>query len=90
MAGARAGSARDVTIPAARTLAADVDAIRTRALPAPVLERASELFVDYLGVTLAGAVEESTIAVRRGIAHLGTQTRQALRQSRRHAPLRSR
>ena len=42
---------------AARTLAAEVDAIRTRDVPDTVLSRASDLFLDYLGVTLAGAVD---------------------------------
>lgn len=56
---------------AARALAARVDAIRTGALPPPVLERARGLLLDYLGVTLAGAVEESTIVLRRGLASLG-------------------
>jgi len=59
--------------PAARTLAADVDAIRTRDVPGAVLARATDLFLDYLGVTLAGAVEESTVVLRRGLADLGTR-----------------
>ena len=58
---------------AARTLAADVDAIRTRDVPGPVLARAADLFLDYLGVTLAGVVEESTVVLRRGLAGLGTR-----------------
>ena len=61
-----------MSVPAARALAADVDAIRTGALPEAVLARARELLLDYLGVTLAGAVEESTIVLRRGLASLGT------------------
>ena len=56
----------------ARALAADVDAIRTGALPPAVVERARDLLLDYLGVTLAGAVEESTRVLRRGLATLGT------------------
>jgi 2-methylcitrate dehydratase PrpD len=72
MAGARPGGARLVTF-AARTLAADVDAIRTRDVPGPVLARAADLFLDNLGVTLAGVVEESTVVLRRGLAALGTR-----------------
>jgi 2-methylcitrate dehydratase PrpD len=61
-----------MSVPAARVLAADVDAIRTGALPAAVLERTRALLLDYLGVTLAGAVEESTRVLRAGLATLGT------------------
>jgi 2-methylcitrate dehydratase PrpD len=57
---------------AARALAAEVVAIRDGTLPDAVLTRARDLLLDYLGVTLAGAVEESTVVLRRGLAALGT------------------
>jgi 2-methylcitrate dehydratase PrpD len=76
MAGARRGGESDVSAGerggAARALAADVVAIRRSALPDAVLARARDLLLDYLGVTLAGAVEESTVVLRRGLAALGT------------------
>jgi len=60
-----------VSDPAARRLAADVDVIGRGALPADVLDRARDLLLDHLGVTLAGAVEESSVVLRRGLASLG-------------------
>ncbi len=57
---------------ATRALATDVVAIRDGTLPDAVLARARDLLLDYLGVTLAGAVEESTVVLRRGLAALGT------------------
>jgi hypothetical protein len=35
-----------------------------------VLARATDLFLDYLGVTLAAPVDESTVVLRRGLAAL--------------------
>jgi 2-methylcitrate dehydratase PrpD len=62
-----------MSAPAARLLADSVDAIRTASLPDAVTARATALLLDYLGVTLAGAVEESTVVLRRGLAGLGTK-----------------
>jgi 2-methylcitrate dehydratase PrpD len=58
---------------AARAMAADVAAIATGQLPDAVAARARDLFLDYLGVTLAGAVEESTVVLRRGLSTLATR-----------------
>jgi hypothetical protein len=63
LADARLGGEADVSAPAARAIAADVDAIRRRPLPEPVLARARALLLDYLGVTLAGAPEESSVVL---------------------------
>jgi 2-methylcitrate dehydratase PrpD len=60
-----------VSVPAARAIAADVDAIRRRPLPDAVLLRARALLLDYLGVTLAGALEESSVVLRHGLTSLG-------------------
>lgn len=57
--------------PFARRLAADVAALATGPLPAPVLARTHALLRDYLGVALGGAPAESTVALRRGLAALG-------------------
>ena len=61
-----------MSAPAARRIAEAVDAIRTGPLPPAVLGRARDLLLDHLGVTLAGAGEESTVVLRRGLAALGT------------------
>ncbi len=77
---------------AARALASDVVAIRDGALPDAVLARARDLLLDYFGVTLAGSAEESTVALRRGLAALGasgdaTVIGTALRMAPPHAAL---
>jgi len=69
---ARVGGESDVSVTVARALATAVEALRTRPMPAPVAARASALLLDYLGVTIAGAVEESSVVLRRGLASLGT------------------
>ena len=56
--------------PVAVRLAEEVAAIAGDDLPAPVLERALDLLRDYLGVALGGAGEESTVALRNGLATL--------------------
>ena len=56
--------------PVAVRLAEEVAAIARDDLPAPVLERALDLLRDYLGVALGGAGEESTVALRNGLATL--------------------
>jgi 2-methylcitrate dehydratase PrpD len=61
-----------VSAPAARAIAADVAALATGSLPAAVLARAGELLLDYLGVALGGAPEESSVVLRRGLASLAT------------------
>jgi 2-methylcitrate dehydratase PrpD len=60
-----------VSAPAARRLADEVHALAATPLPAPVRTRATALLRDYLGVTLGGAGEPSSVALRRGIAMLG-------------------
>jgi 2-methylcitrate dehydratase PrpD len=62
-----------MSAPAACRLAEDVDAIRRAALPDAVTARALDLLLDHLGVALAGAGEESTRILRRGLATLGTR-----------------
>ena len=57
---------------AAHAIAARVDRIRTGRLPEAVATRAAELLLDYLGVALGGAGEESTVVLRRGLAALAT------------------
>jgi 2-methylcitrate dehydratase PrpD len=64
-------SVRDAGGGATRALATDVVAIRDGSLPDAVVARARDLVLDYLGVTLAGAGEESTVVLRRGLAALG-------------------
>ena len=56
--------------PIAVRLAAGMVAIRDRPLPAAVVERASALLRDYLGVTLGGARAESSVTLRRGLGVL--------------------
>jgi 2-methylcitrate dehydratase PrpD len=73
VARARAGGEAGLSTPAARALAADVQAIAAAPVPQAVGARARARLLDYLGVTLAGATEESTIALRRGLAALGTR-----------------
>ena len=57
--------------PLAEQLAEEVASIGRAELPPAVLERARDLFRDYLGVALGGAVEESTVVLRRGLGTLG-------------------
>jgi 2-methylcitrate dehydratase PrpD len=56
--------------PVALALAEEVVDLRTAPLPAQVLARASDLLLDFLGVALGGAGEESSVALRRGLARL--------------------
>jgi 2-methylcitrate dehydratase PrpD len=56
----------------AHRLADDVAAIAREPLSTPVLRRAQDLLLDYLGVALGGAPEESSRVLRRGLAALGT------------------
>src|SRR5207244_3112035 len=57
--------------PLAEQLADEVAAIGRAELPPAVLARARDLLRDYLGVTLGGAVEESSVVLRRGLGTLG-------------------
>ncbi len=56
--------------PIALELAEEVAALRSATLPAGVLERAGELFLDFLGVALGGAGTDSSVALRRGLERL--------------------
>jgi 2-methylcitrate dehydratase PrpD len=56
--------------PVALALAEEVVDLRTAPLPAQVLARASDLLLDFLGVALGGAGEESSVALRRGLMRL--------------------
>jgi 2-methylcitrate dehydratase PrpD len=56
--------------PLARELAAEVVAFRDAELPPEVLGRASALLLDFLGVAVGGAGEESSGALRRGLDRL--------------------
>jgi 2-methylcitrate dehydratase PrpD len=58
--------------PIAERLAAELVAFGARPLPADVEQRAVDLLRDYLGVTLGGAPEPSSLALRRGLTALGT------------------
>lgn len=60
-----------MTSPLAAALAARLVALRTGPLPPEVLQRARDLLLDFLGVTLGGAAEESSRVVREGLAGLG-------------------
>jgi 2-methylcitrate dehydratase PrpD len=60
-----------VSTPIAERLAAEMVAIGERPLPADVERRTLELLRDYLGVTLGGVPEPSSIAARSGVARLG-------------------
>ena len=55
----------------ARRLAAKVAALRTAPLPAPLLARAHDLLLDHIGVALGGVGEDSSVALRAGLATLG-------------------
>jgi 2-methylcitrate dehydratase PrpD len=57
-------------VPLARRLAEEIAAPRAGALSAPVLARAAVLLRDYVGVTLGGAGEDSTRAIRKGLETL--------------------
>ncbi len=56
--------------PVAVALAEEMVALRDAPLPGPVLERAADLFCDFLGVALGGAGEDSSLALRRGLERL--------------------
>ena len=56
--------------PLARDLADEVVALRSAELPAEVLGRAAALLLDFLGVAVGGAGEESSVALRRGLGQL--------------------
>src|SRR5262249_59660522 len=49
----------------------EMTALRTAAIPPEVLARANDLFLDFLGVTLAGVPEDSSRALRQGLERLG-------------------
>jgi 2-methylcitrate dehydratase PrpD len=61
------------TPPLARRLAERVVAIRDGAVPPAVVARAHALLGDYLGVTLGGAPQESSVVLRAGLATLGVR-----------------
>lgn len=56
--------------PIARRLAAEIVALRDAPLSDAVTARATDLLLDFLGVTLGGAPEPSSVAVRDGLALL--------------------
>jgi 2-methylcitrate dehydratase PrpD len=62
-------------VTAAQRLAAEMVAARDRELPRAVVARANALLKDYLGVAVGGAVEESSITLRRGLRALGVDGR---------------
>jgi 2-methylcitrate dehydratase PrpD len=59
--------------PLAVRLAEDALAIGDGRLPPEVVERALVLLQDFVGVALGGVAEESSVAVRRGLASLGAR-----------------
>src|SRR5581483_9441487 len=61
-----------MTEPLARRLADEVAALRTASLDSVVIARANDFLRDYIGVTLGGAGEDSSAAIRTGLATLGT------------------
>jgi 2-methylcitrate dehydratase PrpD len=61
-----------VSAPIAERLAAELVGWCERPLDAAVEARALALLRDYLGVTLGGAPEASSVALRRGLSRLGT------------------
>src|SRR5262249_49426380 len=52
-------------------LAEEMTTLRGSALPPDVLARANDLFLDFLGVALAGVPEDSSRALRQGLERLG-------------------
>jgi 2-methylcitrate dehydratase PrpD len=56
--------------PLALELAEEVVALRDAELPGEVLGRAADLLLDFLGVAIGGAGEESSVALRRGLDRL--------------------
>src|SRR5262249_27259941 len=56
--------------PIALELAGEVAALRGAPLPTGVLDRARDLFLDFLGVALGGAGVDSSVALRRGLDRL--------------------
>ena len=61
-----------MSTPIAESLAAELVAFCARPLPTDVEQRAVDLLRDYLGVTLGGAPEASSVALRQGLEGLGT------------------
>ena len=61
-----------MSAPIAERLASELVGWCERPLDGPVEARATALLRDYLGVTLGGAPEPSSLALRRGLAGLGT------------------
>lgn len=57
--------------PLAVALGKELAALRRAAIPAPVVARARDLLLDFLGVALGGVAEPSTVALRQGLARLG-------------------
>jgi len=57
--------------PVAVRLAEEMTTLRSSALPPDVLARANDLFLDFLGVALAGVPEDSSRALRQGLERLG-------------------
>jgi 2-methylcitrate dehydratase PrpD len=57
--------------PIALALADEVANLRHAPLPHGVLDRARDLFLDFLGVALGGSREESSVAIRQGLDRLG-------------------
>jgi 2-methylcitrate dehydratase PrpD len=71
----------------AARLATEVAAWRTAPLPPAVLGRSRELLLDYLGVTLGGAGEASSVTLRRGLAALGSEARATVIGTRERLPV---
>jgi 2-methylcitrate dehydratase PrpD len=57
--------------PIALALADELAALRVAPLPREVLDRARDLFLDFLGVALGGSQAESSVAIRQGLDRLG-------------------
>src|SRR5262249_47052397 len=53
--------------PLALELAEEITAWRQATLPGEVIARACDLLLDFLGVTLGGAAEESSVVLRHGL-----------------------
>jgi 2-methylcitrate dehydratase PrpD len=60
-------------VTASERLVEEALAIRDGPLPAEVVARATDLLRDFVGVALGGAVEESSVVLRRGLAALGVR-----------------
>lgn len=59
--------------PIALALAEEAAALRDGLLPADVMARACDLFLDFLGVALGGSGEPSSVTMRRGLERLGVR-----------------